>query len=981
MKTKLIRFSTHNPKLVIVLMLLLTVLTVSFAGVRVLSNPSGIIDTDPENMLDKNEAVRVFHQMTKDKFEIFDFVALGVYHPGKNGVFQPEILRAYNEITNEIMGLQHNNFVLNAAGDTVFADLHFQNEAGQQDHSIIFDDIIALNQVEDINGETGELVIKPLMKDAPETSAGAADLKRRIDLNPLYKNKLASEDGKIVGIFVPIKSKTTSFSLSQIMEALAIKYLGKIQVNGEPFLGTEDAPVGEYVIAGIPVAQDTFGRFMFAQMGVSAPMAGLVIFILLFVFFRKVNIIAAPMLMAIFIITWTMSILVGTGHTVHIMSSMIPIFLFPISVLDSIHIISSIHKSAAHHDTLKAAVTNAMNDLFSPILFTSVTTIVGFVTLYLTFIPPVQVFGIFVGLGVFFAWLMSVTFIPAYLILVGEKAFIAFGNAPDSEHGLLGKISTILKKISQNYGKVALTTAALLFTISLYGISKIEINDNPIKWFKKGHPLRFADELLNSHVAGTYMANVVFDFSNPEFEAANKALSWGAFKDLIEGGTLESVYYAAGEKRIWGMERGGTTFKIDLLATEVDQAQVGSDYRAELTEKGIRIRERRGGNMEESEKYEEFEFSDFRKIANAEHLPVLNYDAKNNLLFGVDKKSGDAFYLPFTEEVVADVLFESAISKIKKMKIALADTEDPFKTPALLEYMARVEKIAVGEADVVGASSSILDILRKVSWELRNRDDDYFRLPQTKNETGQFIFLAKGGESPDDIHKFITRDFRSTQLWLHLNSGDNKDMEAVIARVNEFTENNSPPLGVDINWAGLNYINTVWQEKMVGGMANALMGAFITVFIMVVLLFRSLLWGAIAMVPITLTISLIYSLIGFFGKAYDMPIAVLSSLTLGLSIDFGIHYIERIRHIFKESGSFASAIHTFFGEPATAMLQNTIAISIGFTPLIFSDLKPYQTVGGFFLLIMLISGFSTLVILPAISRLLQRKLFPQPENA
>ena len=91
---------------------------------------------------------------------------------------------------------------------------------------------------------------------------------------------------------------------------------------------------------------------------------------------------------------------------------------------------------------------------------------------------------------------------------------------------------------------------------------------------------------------------------------------------------------------------------------------------------------------------------------------------------------------------------------------------------------------------------------------------------------------------------------------------------------------------------------------MVAGMLNSLLGAFVVVFVMMVLLFRSLPWGLVAMLPLTLTILGVYGVIGWVGKYYDMPIAVLSSLTLGLSVDFAIHFIQRTRELYAAAGQF-----------------------------------------------------------------------------
>ena len=119
-----------------------------------------------------------------------------------------------------------------------------------------------------------------------------------------------------------------------------------------------------------------------------------------------------------------------------------------------------------------------------------------------------------------------------------------------------------------------------------------------------------------------------------------------------------------------------------------------------------------------------------------------------------------------------------------------------------------------------------------------------------------------------------------------------------------------------MQWGGLTYLNVVWQQAMVNGMLNALLGSFFVVLLMMLVLFRSFWLGLLAMLPLSITIAFIYGLIGWVGKDYDMPIAVLSALTLGLSVDFAIHFIERTREMLRTSGSFETASEYMFEEPA-----------------------------------------------------------------
>jgi predicted RND superfamily exporter protein len=156
---------------------------------------------------------------------------------------------------------------------------------------------------------------------------------------------------------------------------------------------------------------------------------------------------------------------------------------------------------------------------------------------------------------------------------------------------------------------------------------------------------------------------------------------------------------------------------------------------------------------------------------------------------------------------------------------------------------------------------------------------------------------------------------------------------------------------------------------MVVGMLFNFLGSFIIVLFMMLFLFRSPIKALISMIPLSITILFIYSLLGFFGKDYDMPVAVLSALTLGLSIDFAIHFIQRAIEVYEEKPSWKETANDMFGGPGRAIMRNAFVVAIGFLPLLLAPLIPYRTVGFFMFMIMAVSSAATLLILPALASL------------
>jgi len=300
-----------------------------------------------------------------------------------------------------------------------------------------------------------------------------------------------------------------------------------------------------------------------------------------------------------------------------------------------------------------------------------------------------------------------------------------------------------------------------------------------------------------------------------------------------------------------------------------------------------------------------------------------------------------------------------------------------FLQPGVLQWLEGLQ-LQLGQSGLVGKSNSVVDLVQTVNRELRSGLDKDLQIPDSPQAVSQVLLQYQSSHRPDDLWHFVTPDYRDALLWLQLSSGDNQDMAAVMTVVNQYLAEHPLPAGIRADWAGKSYLNLVWQNAMVSGLIDSLMGAFVVVLAMMILLFRSVIFGLLAMLPLTLTITLMYGLIGWLGKDYDMPIAVLSALTLGLSVDFAIHFLERARSVWRETGELQQTLQTMYAEPARAIARNAIVIALGFTPLLLAPLVPYVTVGAFLATIMAISALVTLLLLPAmltlLSSMLQNKL-------
>jgi len=352
MRDVLIEFGIRHPKLVMFLSIMITLVFLA-------AFPSLKTNTDPLKMLPQDNPAITLHEHVKSTFNIKDIVVMGINTKDGSSLFTPEKLERIHKIILEIKEIRDEP-PSTTAFMKFFRKLQFLKDHQEGSDLDIIDhtDIFSISTIDDILlNKSGELLLSPLMKTPPKTQEDADRLLHSIQSNPRLKGKLAARDGSLIGIYIPLMEgkKERSYYLSQQIRKIAEKYL------------SEDE---NYYIAGLPVAENTFGNEMFIQMGVYAPAAGLVIFLLLLFFFRNIRMVISPMLLSMLVVIWSMGALIYAGQAIHIMSSMIPIFLMPIAVLDSVHILSTLHSNMQKFKNREEAVRHVMHDLLNPMLNT-----------------------------------------------------------------------------------------------------------------------------------------------------------------------------------------------------------------------------------------------------------------------------------------------------------------------------------------------------------------------------------------------------------------------------------------------------------------------------------------------------------------------------------------------------------------------------------------------------------------------------------
>ncbi len=345
-----------------------------------------------------------------------------------------------------------------------------------------------------------------------------------------------------------------------------------------------------------------------------------------------------------------------------------------------------------------------------------------------------------------------------------------------------------------------------------------------------------------------------------------------------------------------------------------------------------------------------------------------------------------AWFKPGSEIRIADAVINQALGGTSLgYVVATAPEPDAIKRPETLRYIEGLQR-HLEKLPVVGKTTSVVDYVKRINRVLHDDDPKFDAVPDTADTIAQYLFLFSMSAKPSDLDNVVDYPFRKANIWVQLKTWDAAAMQHVIRAAEEYQRLN--PMALDLKPAGIAYFNLVWNHEVLWDMVKGFILALIVVFLILAFDFGSLKWALVGYVPLLFTILLIYGVVGFAGKDFDMPISVLSCLSLGMAVDFSIHFISRLRQRLAETRTDASrdlsalkeALLWTAARPGKGIVRNAVLFASAFSVMLFAPLTPYITVGAFIVSMMLLSALLTILYLPALIVLMRGWLFTPGET-
>ena len=295
--------------------------------------------------------------------------------------------------------------------------------------------------------------------------------------------------------------------------------------------------------------------------------------------------------------------------------------------------------------------------------------------------------------------------------------------------------------------------------------------------------------------------------------------------------------------------------------------------------------------------------------------------------------------------------------------------QDGVKEPTFLADIERLQLVANASSDMVKKTYSIGDLLKDVNKSFHDEDPAFYVLPESRNLVAQYMLLYEmsGGE---ELGSYLSSDYSTASLEIRVRMSPASELRTLVDALNA-TLNSRPAEGSSVTATGIGALWLKLQEYITTSQIRGFLLAFSVIGVLLCFIFQSVRTGLIAMVPNLTPVVLTLGVMGWMDIPLDYIRLMIASVAIGISVDDTIHYLTRLRHEFRETGSYEEAVRRSISDVGRALVITSIVLVAGFMCFMASRLETMLIFGSLLSGTIVAALVADLLLMPALILRLQ----------
>ena len=298
------------------------------------------------------------------------------------------------------------------------------------------------------------------------------------------------------------------------------------------------------------------------------------------------------------------------------------------------------------------------------------------------------------------------------------------------------------------------------------------------------------------------------------------------------------------------------------------------------------------------------------------------------------------------------------------------NVENSFKEPKNLIEIERLQNF-LDNMENVKSTISINDVIKQLHKTIEKNDQDYYTIPDSRSKVNNLFTLYEWNDDAD-VSSLINYDKNQTIITALMTTFSTQKVAGYENDINNFINNNIEQDNLKIELTGVMAFLVDFMWLVVKSSILSLAISIIVILCVSSIFLKSLKYGIMGTIPLTAAVTLNFGLMGWFGIELTHLTALLSSIIIGVGVDFSIHYISEFRRFLKttDKENVSKKCLDNVGYPIILDAWS----NMGFGALLLSSIIPLGQVGGLMVFAMLSTSIGALTLLASMLEIFKNKL-------
>ena len=792
-----------------------------------------------------------------------------------------------------------------------------------------------------ITSEGDAIVVEKLVSDDfSGTPEEIAELKRRLLSWEMYDRALFSDDFTATQILIPLTIKADESTTKEETE----QFIRIRDIARETF-----ADSATVYVTGMPIIVATINETMNADLKLLVPMVVLLVLAVLFFSLRGVTPVVLPLLTVVIATIWSVGAMPVFGIKLSVISTVLPVILTAVGSAYGIHIVThyladykaGIGRNASagcgpvtmtngsfmSRDEHSELVLSVMMKICKPVFLAALTTFVGFSSFCFTSVAPCREFGYFASFGVAAAFIVAVALIPSLLIIRGPRPFRRVKSGASGENGNKGTaLADSLENIARHKKTICFITV-LVGVVSLYGLSKLIIDNVMVEYFRDDTDIYKSDGFIRRQFGGSKIISVVVEADS--------------YEKILRPDTLTAMDGLSGYLQRKVPETGKVMGFTDLVK------RINQVFNADESPEGL---------------------SPVDFYGNSSHRGASNFSSPNlefayaeDLGFGFDDSDDFGFGfggLDNTEQA------------------ALPGLQSPIPDPSREKTYTQEEMLSLFDrAGSFSRNMNANDLIWELKRQINYEGASYYEIPADPERYGKknsgelgmlisnYLVLLSGS-----IEDYANDPLEPTAIksTIQMRTLGMNDSGTVFREIEKYIAANFPFDDVTVTLGGSTMVERSLNRLVMQSQLVSMLFSLICVFIIIAVSNKSFVAGCIGIAPLSLSILINFAIMGFTGIKLNLGTSMVAGISVGVGIDYTIHCLEAYKREYRASNGTGNFLWRTFNSSGKAIIINAVSVGVGFAVLLFSRFIMLADLGLLIAITMFSSALVSLTVLPAL---------------